>query len=84
MQDNHKDEHIFETYSLGLASSRDAWVYNYALKALEHNMQQSISFYNQQRELFASKQIATVSFEATKIKEFYNKQGYTFKEKEIK
>lgn len=58
---------FFETYSLGLASSRDAWVYNYALKALEHNMQQSISFYNQQRELFASKQIATVSFEATKI-----------------
>ena len=39
---------IFESYSLGVATNRDAWVYNFDRDALAQNMQNTIDFYNQQ------------------------------------
>ena len=38
----------FSTYTLGLASGRDAWVYNYSTVKLESNIKNSIEFYNSQ------------------------------------
>lgn len=43
---------VFGTYSAGLKSNRDAWVYNYSRSALRSNMQRMIGFYNAQVENF--------------------------------
>ncbi|RKU37151.1 DNA helicase [Candidatus Poribacteria bacterium] len=37
---------IFKTYSLGVSTSRDAWVYNFNEAALQKNMTRMIEFYN--------------------------------------
>ena len=40
----------FLTHSLGIATSRDSWVYNFSSNNLFNNMQTTIKFYNQQRK----------------------------------
>lgn len=47
-----KTQTFFNTYAIGVATNRDAWVYNFSKKEIEKNMQQMIAFYNQQREDF--------------------------------
>ena len=37
---------IFKTYSLGIVTSRDAWVYHFKEAALQENMTRMIEFYN--------------------------------------
>ena len=37
---------VFETFSLGVATNRDAWVYNYSIDRLQKNMENTIDFYN--------------------------------------
>ena len=37
---------LFKTYSLGVITSRDAWVYNFKETALKENMTRMIEFYN--------------------------------------
>ena len=39
---------LFKTYSLGIATNRDAWVYNFDTDILTENIQQMIKFYNAQ------------------------------------
>ncbi len=39
---------VFENYSRGLATSRDAWCYNFSRKEVVANMRRMIDFYNQQ------------------------------------
>lgn len=46
-----KSKSFFTTYSLGIASSRDSWVYNFSKKEIEKNMNACIDFYNKQRLL---------------------------------
>ncbi len=41
-----KAESVFMTYAIGLASNRDAWVYNFSSKSVENNMKLMINFYN--------------------------------------
>ncbi|MDE2314723.1 MAG: damage-inducible protein, partial [Elusimicrobia bacterium] len=46
-----KDEQskvVFDVYSRGIATSRDAWTYNFSKKNLAANMRRMIDFYNQQ------------------------------------
>ena len=43
---------IFSTYSLGLCSNRDAWVYSSSSIQLEQNIKGMIAFYNNQVDLF--------------------------------
>jgi predicted helicase len=43
---------VFGTYSAGLQSNRDAWVYNYSRSLLESNVRRTIEFYNAQVEGF--------------------------------
>ena len=62
-----KSKSFFVTYSLGIASARDSWVYNYAKESVAYNMRRTIAFYNQQREALVSKQISTLSYDSTKI-----------------
>ncbi|MEI6640123.1 MAG: type ISP restriction/modification enzyme, partial [Chlorobium sp.] len=43
-----KSHSYFLTYSLGVASGRDSWVYNFSKKELSENVSQSVAFYNKQ------------------------------------
>jgi predicted helicase len=42
---------VFVTYAVGVATSRDTWVYNYSNERLIKNMQNMISFYNNQVDI---------------------------------
>lgn len=42
------EKSFFETYAIGVATNRDAWVYNFSAKAISDNMQRMIDFYNEQ------------------------------------
>ncbi len=46
---------FFNTFSLGIATNRDAYCYNSSLIELENNMVRSIDFYNEQRQIFKSR-----------------------------
>ena len=41
---------IFKNYSLGVATCRDTWCYNYSEDALRKNIHRTIQFYNAERE----------------------------------
>lgn len=43
---------IFNTYAIGIATNRDAWVYNFSREKVVENMQQMIAFYNEQTNGF--------------------------------
>ncbi|WP_375694628.1 DEAD/DEAH box helicase, partial [Bartonella sp. AC158YNML] len=46
------DKKLFETYSRGIMTSRDAWVYNSSRSVLSKNMSNMIAFYNSEVERF--------------------------------
>ncbi len=43
---------VFDNYSLGLGTNRDAWVYNFSHKDLEKNMEAMIGCYNSEVQRF--------------------------------
>ena len=47
-----KTQSFFNTYAIGVATNRDAWVYNFSKEKVQTNMSQMIDFYNEQRRLF--------------------------------
>lgn len=57
---------IFENYSIGIGTSRDAWVYNASKQKLERNVKGMIDFYNQEYERYQQ------SDKKTPIKDFVN------------
>ena len=47
---------LFKAYSLGIATNRDAWVYNFSKRKLEENVLSMIRFYNEEaRKLVAAR-----------------------------
>ncbi len=44
---------FFTANSSGLATSRDAWCYNFSKELVKHNIQRSLSFFNEQSKAFA-------------------------------
>ena len=46
---------VFENYSLGINTNRDAWVYNFSGIELARNMEATIRFYNAEVERFSQK-----------------------------
>lgn len=48
---DNKSKSIFATLSLGTASNRDSWVYNFSLSVLKNNIQRTINHYNQELSL---------------------------------
>ena len=71
---------IFHTYSLGLATNRDAWVYNSSGAALRRNVGSMIDFYNDQVRAFSevSGQFGTPKGGAGQAKAFVNKDPTRF------
>jgi predicted helicase len=61
-----KDLNTYFTYnySLGLATNRDAWCYNFSRTNLGQNIKKSIDFYNDQVTQFLSAKIADKSLKA--------------------
>lgn len=43
---------FFITYSLGLATGRDAWVYNFSKHSVVENVSTSLNFYNEQSKVY--------------------------------
>jgi len=41
---------LFINYSLGMATGRDHWCFNFSSKKLQHNIRNTIAFYNAERE----------------------------------
>ncbi|UNE53842.1 DEAD/DEAH box helicase [Bartonella machadoae] len=50
---------LFETYSCGLKTNRDAWAYNSSREALAKNMKNMITFYNSEVERFNNAHLHT-------------------------
>jgi predicted helicase len=50
-----KCQSFFSTYAIGVATNRDAWVYNFSINELTKNMKRTIDFYNEQLEDFKIK-----------------------------
>ncbi|WP_254492544.1 type ISP restriction/modification enzyme [Bartonella sp. B1099] len=46
------DKKLFENFSLGISTNRDAWAYNSSREALANNMNHMIAFYNSEVERF--------------------------------
>ena len=70
----HAEGTLFKTYSLGIATNRDAWVYNSNQNTLTKNMQSMIDFYNSEvskweRRVDRTQSVdAFISNDSTKIK----------------
>lgn len=56
---------IFDNYTLGVATNRDVWVYNFSSSNLIKNMEDTIQFYNQQVDEVATD--LCVDLDSTKI-----------------
>lgn len=52
-KDDDKALRLFDTYSQGVLTARDAWAYNFSRDRLADNMSRMIVFYNTQREAYA-------------------------------
>ena len=52
-----KSQSVFVLNSIGLGTSRDAWVYNFARAKVESNMRSMIDFYNKEVENFKIKRL---------------------------
>ena len=60
---------IFENYSRGVATSRDAWCYNFSKAALTANMGSMIAFYTEQAAGFAKVSVGKLKTELPKLAE---------------
>ena len=47
-----KTKAVFTTYSLGVSTNRDSWVYNYSRCKVEKQMSEMIAFYNSQTKAY--------------------------------
>ncbi len=45
-----KSQSFFVTYGVGVNTARDAWTYNFSIRAIEQNMKRTIEFYNEQQK----------------------------------
>jgi len=58
---------FFNTYAIGIATNRDAWVYNFSKQKIAKNMQRMIDFYNQQKEMFVEAKKKNPNIEVEKF-----------------
>lgn len=58
---------VFLTYSLGVATNKDAFLYNFSSVGLHSTVQQMIAFYNGEREQLVKNKDYTLKIDSTKI-----------------
>lgn len=49
---SNNTDSVFITYAIGVATNRDAWVYNFSVNTIDSNMSKMIEYYNIQRQGF--------------------------------
>jgi len=64
-----KSQSFFNTYAIGVATNRDAWVYNFSENKLVKNIERTVKFYNEQQEEFKK---AKVTNPDIKLNDFIN------------
>ena len=81
---------FFSTYTLGVASGRDSWAYNFSQKCLLHNVQNMIANYNDEVEEKMTNNDREINYDDTKISwnrnllQLYQKNGViTFNDNKI-
>ncbi len=52
-KDDDRSLRVFATYSNGVKTNRDAWIYSFSHKRLADNLGRMIDFYNSQRSIYA-------------------------------
>lgn len=90
---------VFNTYAIGVATNRDAWVYNFSLNQLGTNIQRTIEFYNEhlnnwiksitekpdsKLDSFISNDPSRISWTVNLKKEFEKRKYQSFQESEVK
>ncbi len=58
-----KSQSFFLTYSLGLATGRDAWVFNFSNENLKRNVSNTIRFFNEQSVAYRAEKEKSTTFE---------------------
>lgn len=71
---NVKTQTFFNTYAIGVATNRDAWVYNFSKKEIENNMNRLISFYNEQQKLFIKTKLENANLKIENFIEYDKKR----------
>jgi predicted helicase len=64
---NLKTQSFFNTYAVGVNTSRDSWIYNFSKKNLKNNISSMIAFYDSQRVLY---QKATAKNPKLRVEDF--------------
>jgi predicted helicase len=93
---NKNSECVFENYSLGLATGRDNWCYNFSYDHLKNNIESHINFYNKelkryqivdtQKEVnsFIDRDLSKVSWNRNLINDFKKGISHSFDENSIR
>src|SRR5574344_964676 len=76
-----EDKCFFRTYSLGCATARDSWVYNFSIQKLNNNIQNTISYY--QSELQNKINDCNYIFNRNKTKAVFTRDWENFFKKNI-
>lgn len=63
---------IFETYSMGIKTNRDAWVYNSSMRELSYNISRMISFFNSESERYKKDCHNKTKNDYTPVEDFIN------------
>jgi predicted helicase len=94
-----KSQSFFSTYAIGVATNRDAWVYNFSESELTKNIQRTIEFFNEQQkalknakasnskiktEAFISTESKKISWTVNLKKDIEKGLIHSFKKEEIK
>ena len=93
----NKSNAIFSLHSLGVATNRDTWVYNFNKNQVKKNMENMIDFYNQELERLKDKELnlknidkfinlnkSKVKWSSTLKRHFINKRTGVFQKKHIR
>lgn len=69
---------LFENYSNGVKTNRDAWVYNFSKEQLKRNIERSIDFYNSEVDRYALACAEAMDDEKPDVASFVTKDGTRF------
>ena len=68
-KEDDKALRLFDTYSQGVLTARDAWAYNFSHRRLAENMERMIAFYNVQRAEYG-KAVKSSTADAATVEDF--------------
>lgn len=66
---------VFDNYSLGVVTNRDAWTYNFNRESVAKNLKRMIAFYNSQMEAYKAKFEKVTKERRSEIDDFIDKDS---------